>query len=273
MDKAYSQPSRIHIPLARLSQSDRTLKFPEIFHALVLLFLQSLEQPSRFAIQHHIAATVYLQKVSTMTASEATESSVPVREQELAGKLDTLFMEPSEKALPPHLSHDPDHNQKRTDPFQFGSRILKKEDNVFEFNAWDHVETDDTYKEYSEQQYAKQREAPVSDFDKSTLPSITSTSRKKVSCHCFYDDPNLSIVHLRLLAHERNKFSNVFRSYLIKQTRRLYSSTDFLERVADNRFRQVQLRPSQVVEPVLQKQHLKLFQRPQVAATRVSYPF
>ena len=56
---------------------------------------------------------------------------------------------------------------KRTDPFQFGSRLLKEEDNVFEFNAWDHVETDDAYKEYSEVQYAKQREAPVSDFDKS----------------------------------------------------------------------------------------------------------
>jgi tRNAThr (cytosine32-N3)-methyltransferase len=69
--------------------------------------------------------------------------------------------------LPPHLSHDPENNLKRSDPFQFGSRLLSQEDNVFEFNAWDHVETDDTYKEYAELQYAKQREAPVSDFDKS----------------------------------------------------------------------------------------------------------
>lgn len=69
--------------------------------------------------------------------------------------------------LPPHLSHDPETNSKRSDPFQFGSRFLSQEDNVFEFNAWDHVETDDTYKEYAELQYAKQREAPVSDFDKS----------------------------------------------------------------------------------------------------------
>ncbi len=73
--------------------------------------------------------------------------------------------------LPPHLSHDPDNNLKRSDPFQFGSRFLREEDNVFEFNAWDHVETDDTYKEYAELQYAKQREAPVSDFDKSKLSS------------------------------------------------------------------------------------------------------
>jgi tRNAThr (cytosine32-N3)-methyltransferase len=69
--------------------------------------------------------------------------------------------------IPPHRSHNPQFNLKRTDPFQFGSRLLNEEDNVFEFNAWDHVETDDTYKEYAELQYAKQRQAPVSDFDKS----------------------------------------------------------------------------------------------------------
>lgn len=80
----------------------------------------------------------------------------------------------SQEQTPPHLSHDPQTNSKRSDPFQFGSRFLSGEDNVFEFNAWDHVETDDTYKEYAELQYAKQRESPVSDFDKSKLllPSI-----------------------------------------------------------------------------------------------------
>ena len=105
-----------------------------------------------------------------MTSSTAPEVSVP--EQELASKLDTLSMEGTAKndeAPPSHRTHDPQFNMKRTDPFQFGSRLLKDEDNVFEFNAWDHVETDDIYKEYSELQYAKQREAPVSDFDKSTL--------------------------------------------------------------------------------------------------------
>ncbi|PQK11717.1 hypothetical protein BB8028_0003g03410 [Beauveria bassiana] len=67
----------------------------------------------------------------------------------------------------PHRSHDPANNLKRSDPFQFGSRYLTEEDNVYEFNAWDHVETDDAYKEYTEQQLEKQRQAPVSDFDKS----------------------------------------------------------------------------------------------------------
>ena len=46
-------------------------------------------------------------------------------------------------------------------------RFLGEEDDVFEFNAWDHVETDDAFKEYAEQQFEMQRQSPVSDFDKS----------------------------------------------------------------------------------------------------------
>ncbi|KAI9879819.1 MAG: hypothetical protein M1830_007001 [Pleopsidium flavum] len=68
--------------------------------------------------------------------------------------------------IPPHRSHDPSNNLKRSDPFQFGSRYLEEGDDIYEFNAWDHVETDSTYKEYSELQYAKQRDSPVSEFDK-----------------------------------------------------------------------------------------------------------
>jgi tRNAThr (cytosine32-N3)-methyltransferase len=68
--------------------------------------------------------------------------------------------------VPAHRSHDPANNQKRTDPFQFGSRYLEEGDDVFEYNAWDHVETDPEYRAYAEVQYAKQRENPVSDFDK-----------------------------------------------------------------------------------------------------------
>lgn len=107
------------------------------------------------------------------------------------------------EATPPHRSHDPQYNQKRSDPFQFGSRYLNQEDDVFEFNAWDHVETDDTYKEYAEQQYAMQRQAPVSDFDKSKcffscfssipLPVVLAVCQPAGAC----DDLHfISIVHL-----------------------------------------------------------------------------
>ncbi|KAL2013285.1 hypothetical protein VTN00DRAFT_810 [Thermoascus crustaceus] len=73
--------------------------------------------------------------------------------------------------VPPHRSHDPANNLKRSDPFQFGSRYLEEGDDVFEFNAWDHVETDEEYRAYAELQYARQREAPVSDFDKKRFNS------------------------------------------------------------------------------------------------------
>ncbi|KIN03820.1 hypothetical protein OIDMADRAFT_193728 [Oidiodendron maius Zn] len=79
--------------------------------------------------------------------------------------------EATESQVLAHRSHDPEKNLKRTDPFQFGNRVLSEEDDVFEFNAWDHVETDDAYKEYAELQYARQREAPVSDFDKTRFNS------------------------------------------------------------------------------------------------------
>ncbi|KAH8664296.1 S-adenosyl-L-methionine-dependent methyltransferase [Xylariales sp. PMI_506] len=93
-------------------------------------------------------------------------------EQDLLDKAAALTVEEQKPAeVPPHRSHDPQYNMKRTDPFQFGSRYLQEEDNVFEFNAWDHVETDDTYKEYAEEQYQKQRDSPVSDFDKNRFNS------------------------------------------------------------------------------------------------------
>ena len=43
---------------------------------------------------------------------------------------------------PTHRSHSPTNNQKRSDPFAFGSRFLEEGDNIFEFNAWDHVDVD-----------------------------------------------------------------------------------------------------------------------------------
>ncbi|KAI4125260.1 MAG: hypothetical protein LQ347_005434, partial [Umbilicaria vellea] len=54
----------------------------------------------------------------------------------------------------------------RSDPFQFGSRYLEEGDDVYEFNAWDHVPTDAVYNDYALLQYARQRSDPVSAFDK-----------------------------------------------------------------------------------------------------------
>lgn len=67
--------------------------------------------------------------------------------------------------VPAHRSHDPAKNLKRSDPFRFGSRYLEEGDDVFEYNAWDHVTPDDAFYAHAEQQYALQRENPVSQFD------------------------------------------------------------------------------------------------------------
>lgn len=111
---------------------------------------------------------------------------------------------PPSTSLVSHRSHDPSNNLKRSDPFQFGSRHLQQDDDVFEFNAWDHVETDDAYKEYSELQYSKQRESPVSDFDKSVYlpPFLVSISAPSGPPQSPY--PN------RSTAHPRSKPANSF---------------------------------------------------------------
>lgn len=73
--------------------------------------------------------------------------------------------------IPPHRSHNPTNNLKRSDPFKFGSRYLEPTDDVFEFNAWDHVVPDSAYHTYCEAQYTSQRASPVSDFEKARFNS------------------------------------------------------------------------------------------------------
>ncbi|MCJ1350502.1 MAG: hypothetical protein MMC33_000483 [Icmadophila ericetorum] len=60
----------------------------------------------------------------------------------------------------------PNHNLKRTDPYQFGTRFLSEGDDVYEFNAWDAVETDEAYRLHAKSQYEFQRAHAVSEFDK-----------------------------------------------------------------------------------------------------------
>lgn len=69
----------------------------------------------------------------------------------------------------PQRPTSPSNTEKRVDPFQFGSRYLEEGDNIFEFNAWDHVEVDEAFKEFAEDQYARQRADPVSDFDRTRI--------------------------------------------------------------------------------------------------------
>ncbi|KIV94662.1 hypothetical protein PV10_02406 [Exophiala mesophila] len=80
--------------------------------------------------------------------------------------LDESALSPSHSPVPPHLSHSPSSNAKRSDPFEFGHRTLSADDDVFTYNAWDHVVPDSSHISFCESQYAAQRSAPVSDFDR-----------------------------------------------------------------------------------------------------------
>ncbi|KFA61537.1 hypothetical protein S40285_08803 [Stachybotrys chlorohalonatus IBT 40285] len=106
---------------------------------------------------------------SPLQEADAAVAQTPA--DQVAAGVGGSSQEVTETEVPPHRSHDPANNLKRTDPFQFGSRYLGEGDDVFEFNAWDHVETDDAYKEYAERQFEMQRQSPVSDFDKNRFNS------------------------------------------------------------------------------------------------------
>jgi tRNAThr (cytosine32-N3)-methyltransferase len=109
-------------------------------------------------------------------APDRGDDAVPA-DGTVASDMQRLIVRPGEVSsrelatIPPHLSHDPATNAKRADPFQFGQRYLSDEKDVFEFNAWDHVEPDEAHYEMCETQYAKQRAAPVSEFDKNRFNS------------------------------------------------------------------------------------------------------
>src|SRR3569833_4596603 len=127
-----------------------------------------------------------------MTASEAVVDSPLDRGTEaekLAVDVSALEVGSTEPDVPAHRSHDSGKNAKRTDPFQFGSRCLEAKDDVFAFSAWDHVDPDDSFRDFAEKQYDLQRQHPVSDFDKSTChltyPPKRTCSLWRAAFFCF----------------------------------------------------------------------------------------
>jgi len=156
----------------------------------------------------HLHLTRGTMASTAVPSAELAPAPAPPTEEMAA--LKTPSQDDAAGELPPHRSHDPAKNLKRSDPFQFGSRFLSKEDDVFEFNAWDHVETDDAYKEYTERQLEMQRQAPVSDFDKSK-PAI-------VPCSLPRHPKDVVMIHFQCIVHLKEMMKTylhlVFRSHL-----------------------------------------------------------
>jgi tRNAThr (cytosine32-N3)-methyltransferase len=64
------------------------------------------------------------------------------------------------------VSNSNENPEKRSDPFQFGTRYLEEGDDIFAHNAWDHVEVDSQYNDFISQQTLFQRSNQVTPFDK-----------------------------------------------------------------------------------------------------------
>ncbi|KAF1836812.1 S-adenosyl-L-methionine-dependent methyltransferase [Decorospora gaudefroyi] len=132
---------------------------------------QPKQQLSKAMEHMRFAVTVDpIPHTSTPTPPPETSSSLPLQPVEpVEPPENDAYGVPASFApvrAPPSRSHDASNNQKRSDPFAFGSRYLEEGDNIFEFNAWDHVTVDSTYLAFSEEQYSRQRQEPVSDFDR-----------------------------------------------------------------------------------------------------------
>jgi tRNAThr (cytosine32-N3)-methyltransferase len=95
-----------------------------------------------------------------VTIDSPTTSAPPPTEEDAYGV--PAAIEPIRKPA----TDSQNNNQKRTDPFQFGTRFLEEGDDIYAHNAWDHVEVDPQYAEFIAQQTILQRDNKVSDFDK-----------------------------------------------------------------------------------------------------------
>jgi tRNAThr (cytosine32-N3)-methyltransferase len=131
---------------------------------------QNPRQQLSKAMEHmRFAVTVDpVPRSSTTTTPPATDPANPSSTPQSPPESDAYGVPASYAPVrkPTHRSHSPTNNQKRSDPFAFGSRFLEDGDDIFEFNAWDHVDVDASYLQFSAEQFEKQKADPVSDFDR-----------------------------------------------------------------------------------------------------------
>ncbi|KAK4971130.1 hypothetical protein LTR66_002831 [Elasticomyces elasticus] len=124
------------------------------------------QQLSKGMEHMRFAVTVLPSPPTTPAPPQSTTGTDPMLDPSSSSQ-NTIYGVPQGfEPLRKPVSDSSSNAQKRTDPFQFGSRYLEAGDDIFAYNAWDHVEIDDAYKAFIEAQTDLQRNAPVSEFDK-----------------------------------------------------------------------------------------------------------
>ncbi|KAF8422923.1 S-adenosyl-L-methionine-dependent methyltransferase [Tirmania nivea] len=93
-------------------------------------------------------------------ASSAISTPTPSDDQDLS----LAFSTPS--GAPFKSRYGPSANPKKVAPFTFGQRLLSSEDNLWDYNAWDHATPDSEYLSHIATQIQTQKSNPVTPFDK-----------------------------------------------------------------------------------------------------------
>jgi tRNAThr (cytosine32-N3)-methyltransferase len=111
--------------------------------------------------ESHQANVPLVSNLSTNT--ESSRSSVPK-----LSEIQNIALHAQPPTKPSSRESPLTNSLKRSDPFQFGSRYLEEEDDVFSWNAWDHVDPskDALFVEYAAKQFAFQKENAASDWDR-----------------------------------------------------------------------------------------------------------
>lgn len=109
-----------------------------------------------------------------------TNSSPTTKLEETTYGIPSTLINPT-----PHPSQRPNTSnpEKRRDPTQYGSRYLEHGDDIFEFNAWDHVEADPSFTAFAQQQYAAQRAAPCAPPDRARINAHPERGWDKFYAH------------------------------------------------------------------------------------------
>ena len=105
-------------------------------------------------------STISLPSSTPSPTSSAISTPTPSDEQDLPA----AFSTPS--GAPFKSRYGPSANPKKVAPFTFGQRLLSSEDNLWDYNAWDHATPDSEYLNHMATQIQTQKSNPVTPFDK-----------------------------------------------------------------------------------------------------------